>query len=118
MHLDRRVWVYASELGILMIHDHVDDTRMTYTDDRARDHFYLHWATEFGEPPQSRGLVEDFTGLRHHFVESGAVEIVTCSSSSSSADNLVLCLLSDKRVGQGAPERAGREGPEGGGCAV
>ena len=77
MHSDRRVWVYASELGILMIHDHVDDTRMTYTDDRARDHFYLHWATEFGEPPQSRGLVEDFTGLRHHFVESGAVEI-TC----------------------------------------
>ena len=42
MHSDRRVWVYASELGILMIHDHVDDTRMTYTDDRARDHFYLH----------------------------------------------------------------------------
>ena len=53
----------------------MDDTRCTATTRRALEHFYLHWATGFGEPIMPRALNEDFTGLRHHSRSDGAVEI-------------------------------------------
>ena len=37
----RRVWVMHSERRILIIHDHVDDSRLTSTSVEARSHFYL-----------------------------------------------------------------------------
>jgi hypothetical protein len=85
---DLRVWVYESPLGRLIVHDHVDDSRLTYTTIRARDHFYLHWAGEFGEPLISHGLNEDFTGLRHRFTESGGVEI-SCQGVITSLASLI-----------------------------
>ena len=41
---DRRVWVMQTHRGILIIHDHVDDSRLTSTSVEARSHFYLAWA--------------------------------------------------------------------------
>ncbi len=61
---DRRVWVMHSERGVLIIYDHVDDSRLTSTSVEARSHFYLAWAAEFDSPPESAELSEDFTGLR------------------------------------------------------
>jgi hypothetical protein len=85
---DLRVWVYESALGRLIVHDHVDDSRLTYTTTRARDHFYLHWASEFGEPLISNGLNEDFTGLRHRFTAAGGVEI-SCQGVIRSLESLI-----------------------------
>ena len=85
---DMRVWVYESSLGRLIVHDHVDDSRLTYTTIRARDHFYMHWASEFGEPLISVGLNEDFTGLRHRFTSAGGVEI-SCQGVISSLESLL-----------------------------
>ena len=85
---DLRVWVYESPLGRLIVHDHVDDSRLTYTTARARDHFYLHWASEFGEPLISNGLNEDFTGLRHRFTPAGGVEI-SCQGVIHSLESLI-----------------------------
>ena len=62
---DRRVWVTSTERGILIIHDHVDDSRLTSTTAAARSHFYLAWAAEFNSAPESAELSENFTGLRH-----------------------------------------------------
>ena len=76
---DRRVWVLKSERGILIIHDHVDDSRLTCTTAAARSHFYLAWAMEFNSAPESAELNEAFTGLRHREVRPGATEI-TCKA--------------------------------------
>jgi len=72
---DRRVWVYQSAAGILVVHDHVDDSRLTSTSVEVRSHFYRHWAAEFGEPLESKELSEDFTGLRHHVLDDGSVQV-------------------------------------------
>ena len=50
---DRRVWVMSSERGVLIIHDHIDDSRLTSTSAAARSHFYLAWAAEFNSAPDS-----------------------------------------------------------------
>ena len=76
---DRRVGVLKSERGILIIHDHVDDSRLTCTTAAARSHFYLAWAAEFNSAPESAELNEAFTGLRHREVRPGATEI-TCKA--------------------------------------
>jgi hypothetical protein len=76
---DRRVWVLKSVRGILIIHDHVDDSRLTCTTPEARSHFYLAWAAEFNSAPESSELNEAFTGLRHREVRPGATEI-TCKA--------------------------------------
>jgi hypothetical protein len=65
---DRRVWTRHSPLGDLIVHDHVDDSRLTYTTLAARDHFHTAWAAEFGEKIEVRPCSEDFTGLRHTVV--------------------------------------------------
>ena len=62
---DRRVFIGHSERGSLIIHDHVDDSRITSTTVAARDHFHLAWANEFGESIEVKPPSEDFTGLRH-----------------------------------------------------
>jgi hypothetical protein len=72
---DRRVWVYTSIVGTLIIHDHVDDSRLTSTTPQARSYFYLHWAAEFGEPLESKELSEGFTGLHHHVLLDGSVQV-------------------------------------------
>ena len=72
---DRRVWVLKSPLGIIIIHDHVDDSRLTSTTAAARSHFYRAWALEFNSPPESAELSEDFTGLRHHQIDALSTEI-------------------------------------------
>ena len=51
------------------------DSRLTSTTPQARSHFYLHWAAEFGEPLESKELSEDFTGLRHHVLLDGSVQV-------------------------------------------
>ncbi len=56
--------------GILIIHDHVDDFRLTSTTGEARTHFYLAWALEFSAAPESAELSEDFTGLRHRRIDA------------------------------------------------
>ena len=58
-----------------MIHDHVDDSRLTSTTPEARSHFYRAWAAEFNSPPEPAGLSENFTGLRHHPIGGRSVEI-------------------------------------------
>ena len=58
-----------------MIHDHVDDPRLTSTTPEARSHFYRAWAAEFNSPPEPAGLSENFTGLRHHPIGGRSIEI-------------------------------------------
>ena len=65
LNTDRRVWIGHSERGALIVHDHVDDSRITATSPLARTHFHEAWASEFGEIIESKPLSEDFTGLRH-----------------------------------------------------
>jgi len=72
---DLRVFTWASPLGVVVIHDHVDDTRITTTSPEARRLFTTAWALEFGEPLPSEELSEDFTGLRHHRVGPSMTEI-------------------------------------------
>ena len=67
--------MYSSTYGDLIVHDHVDDSRLTSTTTEAREHFYRYWAAEFGEPLESAELSEDFTGLRHHVCPDGSVQI-------------------------------------------
>ena len=76
---DRRVWVMHSTRGILIIHDHVDDSRLTSTTVEARSHFYLAWAAEFNSPPESAELSENFTGLKHE-VLSSTVTRISCGA--------------------------------------
>jgi hypothetical protein len=76
---DRRVWVMQTHRGILIIHDHVDDSRLTSTTVEARSHFYLAWAAEFHSPPESAELSENFTGLRHE-VLSPTVTRISCGA--------------------------------------
>ncbi len=52
--IDRRVWVYQSAAGGLVVHGHVNDSRFT-SSSAVRSHFYRHWAAEFGEPLNSEG---------------------------------------------------------------
>ena len=66
---DRRVWVASTERGILIIHNHVDDSRLTSTTAAARSHFYLAWASEFNSAPESAELSENFTGLGHEVLD-------------------------------------------------
>ena len=72
---DLRVWSLRSMRGVLVIHDHVDDSRLTSTTPEARSHFYLAWAAEFNSPPESAELSENFTGLRHRRIDARSVEI-------------------------------------------
>ena len=62
---DRRVWIKHSPEGKLILHDHVDDTRITATSDAVRIAFHEAWAAAFGEKIKLRPLSEDFTGPRH-----------------------------------------------------
>jgi len=66
--VDRRVWTGHSDRGALIVHDHVDDSRITSTTAEARVHFHEAWAREFGETISTKALSEDFTGLRHTIV--------------------------------------------------
>ena len=68
LYVDRRVWTGHSERGALIVHDHVDDSRITSTTTPARVHFHAAWALAFGETIVARELSEDFTGLRHTVV--------------------------------------------------
>ena len=62
---DRRVWIKHAPEGKVILHDHVDDTRITATTDSVRVAFHEAWAAAFGEKIKVRPLSEDFTGLRH-----------------------------------------------------
>ena len=72
---DRRVWVRHDEHGTLIVHDHVDDSRLTATTEAARVRFHEAWALEFGETIETRPLSPDFTGLRHTRVDSFTTSI-------------------------------------------
>ena len=85
---DRRVWVLKSALGTIIIHDHVDDSRLTSTTAAARSHFYRAWALEFNSPPESAELSKDFTGLRHHQLDALTTEI-SCGAVIRSLNDLV-----------------------------
>jgi hypothetical protein len=65
LETDRRVWVLPNELGSLIVHGHVDDSRITATTPAARMAFHGAWAREFRETITVKALSEDFTGLRH-----------------------------------------------------
>ena len=62
---DRRVWIKHTPAGRLILHDHVDDTRITASCAAVREEFHAAWAAEFRETIVIRPLSEDFTGLRH-----------------------------------------------------
>ena len=62
---DRRVWIRHTPAGQLILHDHVDDTRITASCAAVREEFHRAWAAEFRETIVIRPLSEDFTGLRH-----------------------------------------------------
>ena len=72
---DRRVWVQSSERGDIIVHDHVDDSRLTTTTDAARSHFHAAWARAFNESPEEKPTTEDFTGLRHRVISPLVTEI-------------------------------------------
>ena len=57
------------------MHNHVDDSRLASTTVEVRSHFYRHWAAEFGESLESKELSKDFTGLRHHVLGDGSVQV-------------------------------------------
>jgi hypothetical protein len=46
---DRRVWTHHGPEGSLIVHDHVDDSRITATTPAARLRFHTAWALEFKE---------------------------------------------------------------------
>jgi len=75
LSVDRRVWVKRDPLGDLIVHDHVDDTRITATTSAVRIAFHTAWALRFGETIASQPLSEDFTGIRHRPVGPDATEI-------------------------------------------
>jgi len=85
---DRRVWVMHSDRGILIIHDHVDDSRLTSTTAAARSHFYLAWAAEFNSAPESAELSENFTGLKHEVLD-GLRTRISCGAVMRSLVDLV-----------------------------
>jgi hypothetical protein len=66
LNVDLRVFTMISATGVIFLHDHVDDTRITTTSSEARRHFHTAWALEFGEKLITEELSEDFTGIRHH----------------------------------------------------
>jgi hypothetical protein len=72
---DRRVWVLTNHLGSLIVHDHVDDSRLTYTTQAACDAFHTAWATRFRQKMVGTPVSEDFTGLRHHRIDDHTVSI-------------------------------------------
>ena len=72
---DRRVWVKTDHLGSIIVHDHVDDSRLTSTTTAARDAFHTAWATTFNEKLEGTPLSEDFTGLRHHAIDGRTLAI-------------------------------------------
>ena len=82
-----------SPRGILIIHDHVDDSRLTSTTAEARTHFYLAWALEFNAAPESAELSEDFTGLRHRRIDALSSEI-SCGAVVRSLSDLIVPYLS------------------------
>ena len=67
---DRRVWTLHTTDGSLIVHDHVDDSRITATTPAARMAFHSAWAAEFRETITTRALSEDFTGLRHTRIDA------------------------------------------------
>ena len=67
---DRRVWTRHDTHGSLIVHDHVDDSRLTATTPQARLNFHTAWAQHFNEQIEIRPLAEDFTGLRHTRVDA------------------------------------------------
>jgi len=75
---DRRVWTRHSPLGNLIVHDHVDDSRLTYTTTAARDDFHRAWAVEFNERIEVRPCSEDFTGLRHSVIPGTRTTTISC----------------------------------------
>jgi len=75
LNTDLRVFTWNSPHGAVIIHDHVDDTRITTTSAEGRRMFTTAWALEFGEPLPSEELSEDFTGLRHHRVSDTRTEV-------------------------------------------
>jgi len=75
LNSDLRVFTWSSPLGVVVIHDHVDDTRITTTSPEARRQFTTAWAVEFGEPFPSEELSEDFTGLCHHRLGPSRTEV-------------------------------------------
>jgi hypothetical protein len=62
---DRRLWVLRNQMGTLLLHDHVDDSRLSATTAAILSHFYRAWAAAFNSPPEPVELSENFTGLRH-----------------------------------------------------
>jgi hypothetical protein len=72
---DRRVWVLSNNLGSLIIHDHVDDSRLTYTTQAACDAFHTAWAVRFRQKMEGTPVSEDFTGLRHHRLDDYTISI-------------------------------------------
>jgi hypothetical protein len=72
---DPRVWVVSNSMGTLIVHDHVDDSRLTSNSDALRSHFYRAWGAEFNSPPEPAELSENFTGLRHQRVGPYTVAI-------------------------------------------
>jgi hypothetical protein len=75
LNTDMRVFTWNSPFGALIVHDHVDDTRITTTSAEARRMFITAWALEFNEPLPSEELSEDFTGLCHHVLSTTRTEI-------------------------------------------
>ncbi len=52
-------------LGALLLHDHVEDSRLTANTTAIRTHYYHAWAAAFNSPPEPLTLSENFKGLRH-----------------------------------------------------
>ncbi len=61
--------------GVLVLHDHVDDSRLTGNTARILSHFYQAWRAAFNSLPEPTELSENFTGLRHQRVGPHTVEV-------------------------------------------
>jgi len=86
---DPRVWVISNDTGTPIVHDHVDDSRLTSTSNAIRSHFYLAWAAEFSSPPEPSELSENFTGIRHRRVGPHTVEL-SCVGVIRQLEDLIL----------------------------
>jgi hypothetical protein len=69
---DTRVFYKKTDLGFIIAHVHVDDTRLTSLTMHDMNAFYTLWAEDLNEerkPLNEHSLDENFAGIRHRFTD-------------------------------------------------
>jgi hypothetical protein len=88
---DTRVFRKVTADGFLIVHIHVDDTRITAQTLPIMQHFVNAWCAAFNEDPDDCSVLsEDFAGVRHQ-----RIDLDTCSLSSDGAIESLKSLLEE-----------------------